>query len=251
MSWGSIIRQVIIRRWLTKRHTSIIPTYHWTYHTIPRTGPWCVFQEIPLPSPRRAAGSHVVETDQMERRASNAALADCCTSFASAAPPLVSSAPTCVGPMSEWMSTNLWRVRHRGGPAAAAWLAGCSAAVRCRANTDPAGSQPFTWVAWVKISVCFTYRVYPFETFDFFCSCIRGHCTESPHPDTHVRVRVRAAGRLCANSNTERCRSNLAKGSRWERDNWRRGGAQRGGRKWDGVGTWGGSSPVDGGDGGY
>ena len=25
-----------------------------------------------------------------------------------------------------------------------------------------------------KISVCFTYRIYPFETFEFFCSCIRG-----------------------------------------------------------------------------
>ena len=34
-----------------------------------------------------------------------------------------------------------------------------------------AGSQPFAWVAWVKISVCFTYRIYPFETFEFFCSC--------------------------------------------------------------------------------
>ena len=38
-----------------------------------------------------------------------------------------------------------------------------------------AGNQPFTWVAWVKISVCFTYRIYPFETFEYFCSCIRGH----------------------------------------------------------------------------
>ena len=37
-----------------------------------------------------------------------------------------------------------------------------------------AGSQRFTWVAWVKISVCFTYRIYSFETFEFFCSCIRG-----------------------------------------------------------------------------
>ena len=37
-----------------------------------------------------------------------------------------------------------------------------------------AGSQSFTRVAWVKISVCFTYRIYPFETFEFFCSCIRG-----------------------------------------------------------------------------
>ena len=37
-----------------------------------------------------------------------------------------------------------------------------------------AGNQPFTWVAWVKISVCFTYRIYPFETFKFFCSCIQG-----------------------------------------------------------------------------
>ena len=34
---------------------------------------------------------------------------------------------------------------------------------------------PVTWVAWVKISVCFTFRIYPFETFDFFCSSIRGH----------------------------------------------------------------------------
>ena len=41
-----------------------------------------------------------------------------------------------------------------------------------------AGSQPLTWVAWVKISVCFTYRMNPFETFEFFCSCIRGHCIE-------------------------------------------------------------------------
>ena len=24
--------------------------------------------------------------------------------------------------------------------------------------------------------VCFTYRIYPFETFEFFCSCIRGRC---------------------------------------------------------------------------
>ena len=39
-----------------------------------------------------------------------------------------------------------------------------------------AGSQPLTWVAWVKISVCFTYRIHPFETFEFFCSCIRGQC---------------------------------------------------------------------------
>ena len=30
--------------------------------------------------------------------------------------------------------------------------------------------------ARVKISVCFTYRIHPFETFEFFCSCIRGHC---------------------------------------------------------------------------
>ena len=41
---------------------------------------------------------------------------------------------------------------------------------------ETAGSQPFTWVAWVKISVFFTYRIYPFETFDFFCSCILCHC---------------------------------------------------------------------------
>ena len=45
------------------------------------------------------------------------------------------------------------------------------------------GSQPFTWVAWVKISVCFTYRIYPFETFEFFCSCIQGHCVlHTPRP---------------------------------------------------------------------
>ena len=37
-----------------------------------------------------------------------------------------------------------------------------------------AGSQPFTWVARVKISVCFSHRSYPFETFEFFCWCIRG-----------------------------------------------------------------------------
>ena len=46
-------------------------------------------------------------------------------------------------------------------------------------------NQPFIWVAWVKISVCFTNRIYPFETFEFFCSfeifelfcsCIRGPC---------------------------------------------------------------------------
>ena len=27
-----------------------------------------------------------------------------------------------------------------------------------------------------KNSVCFTYRIYPFQTFQFVCSCIRGHC---------------------------------------------------------------------------
>ena len=31
-----------------------------------------------------------------------------------------------------------------------------------------------------KISVCFTYRIYPFETFEFFCSCIRGHSVVCP-----------------------------------------------------------------------
>ena len=41
-----------------------------------------------------------------------------------------------------------------------------------------AGSQPFKWVTWVKISICFTYRIYPFEyKFEFFCSCIRGQTT--------------------------------------------------------------------------
>ena len=48
-----------------------------------------------------------------------------------------------------------------------------------------AGNQPFTWVAWVKISVCFTYRIYPFETFEFFCSRIRGQwvhpCISAAH----------------------------------------------------------------------
>ena len=33
--------------------------------------------------------------------------------------------------------------------------------------------QLFTWAAGVKIFVCFTYRIFPFETFEFFCSCIR------------------------------------------------------------------------------
>ena len=41
--------------------------------------------------------------------------------------------------------------------------------------------QPFTWAAWVKICVCFTYRIYPFETFEFFCSCIRGNCISAPY----------------------------------------------------------------------
>ena len=38
--------------------------------------------------------------------------------------------------------------------------------------------QAFTWVARIKISVCLTYRIYPFETFEFFCSCIRGQRRE-------------------------------------------------------------------------
>ena len=56
---------------------------------------------------------------------------------------------------------------------------------RRRGDTDPgymsrkirkltAGNQPFTWVTWVTISVCSTYRIYPFDTFEFFCSCVRG-----------------------------------------------------------------------------
>ena len=37
----------------------------------------------------------------------------------------------------------------------------------------------------VKISVCFTHRIYPFETFDFFCSCIRGHWCRLPRHRRH------------------------------------------------------------------
>ena len=48
-----------------------------------------------------------------------------------------------------------------------------------------AGSQPFSWVAWVKISVCFTYRIYPFETFESICSCIRGRWGPSLPPGRH------------------------------------------------------------------
>ena len=41
-----------------------------------------------------------------------------------------------------------------------------------------AGSQPFTWVTRVKISVCFTYQIYLFETFEFLYSCIRGRVSK-------------------------------------------------------------------------
>ena len=56
-----------------------------------------------------------------------------------------------------------------------------------------AGSQPFTWVAWVKISVCVTYRIYPFETFEFFCSCIRRQC------EGGARQYTRSVGRARSN----------------------------------------------------
>ena len=38
-----------------------------------------------------------------------------------------------------------------------------------------AGNQPFTRLSWIKISVCFTYRIYQFKHLIFFYSCIRGH----------------------------------------------------------------------------
>ena len=62
-------------------------------------------------------------------------------------------------------------------------------------------NQPFTWVAWVKLSVCFTYRIYPFETFEFFCSCIRGQYPDSAavSPCDKTRVLTSSGGsRVCS-----------------------------------------------------
>ena len=45
-------------------------------------------------------------------------------------------------------------------------------------EVSTAGSQPFTWVAWVRLSVRYTYRIYPFETSEFsdhvsgVCICV-------------------------------------------------------------------------------
>ena len=36
-----------------------------------------------------------------------------------------------------------------------------------------AGTKPLSWVKRVKTSACFTYRIHPFQSFDFFRSCIR------------------------------------------------------------------------------
>ena len=60
-----------------------------------------------------------------------------------------------------------------------------------------AGSQPFTWVAWVKISVCFTYRIHPFETFEFLCSCIRGRCAVLRRSDIAAAALGRCRWRRC------------------------------------------------------
>ena len=49
------------------------------------------------------------------------------------------------------------------------------------------GNQPFTQVAWGKISVCVTYRIYPFGTFELFCSCVRGHGVCLPPPSARSR----------------------------------------------------------------
>ena len=62
------------------------------------------------------------------------------------------------------------------------------------------GSQPFTWVVWVKICVCFTYRIYPFETFEFFCSCIRSQYRRTP---AGVIGRHSCRGRVMACSSAE------------------------------------------------
>ena len=63
-----------------------------------------------------------------------------------------------------------------------------------------AGSRPFTWVKWVKISVCYTYRIYPFETFDFFLLMCLGSVASGPYsqprppkPDDATSVYMTAA----------------------------------------------------------
>ena len=61
-------------------------------------------------------------------------------------------------------------------------------------------SQPFTWVAWVKISVCFTYRIYPFETFEFLCSWIRGRW--SPGRQRQLRTNHIQSGIDCGNKSS-------------------------------------------------
>ena len=52
-----------------------------------------------------------------------------------------------------------------------------------------------------KFSVCDTYRIYPLETFEFFCSCIRSQCVRRREGGTnydgkHAWVAARGAGRL-------------------------------------------------------
>ena len=38
------------------------------------------------------------------------------------------------------------------------------------------GWEPAVYmVICIQTFVCFTYRIYLFQTFDLFCSCIRGH----------------------------------------------------------------------------
>ena len=72
--------------------------------------------------------------------------------------------------------------------------------------TDVNGWFPAVYmIASVKISVCFTYRIYPFETFEFFCSCIWGSMILSVHDikrpslrsgrSTHVGLLIMASGR--------------------------------------------------------
>ena len=46
-----------------------------------------------------------------------------------------------------------------------------------------------------RISKCFTYRIYPFETFKFFCSCIRGRW--SPLTDTALGHLIRISAVMC------------------------------------------------------
>ena len=49
----------------------------------------------------------------------------------------------------------------------------------------------------MQISVCFTHRIYPFETFEFFCSCIRGRCRCADRPRWAEKAAAQPASKVC------------------------------------------------------